>query len=79
MIKAPTPQEIEEAVRPFEGTFYDGSNDPVRAYSKKYLQAQDAEIVAAGGLEAWRQQHNQAQAQALTQHRLPKPKPVIMS
>ena len=77
MIKAPTPQEIEEAVRPFEGTFYDGPNDPVRAYSKKYLKAQDAEIVAAGGLEAWRQQHNQAQAQ--THHRFPKPKPATMS
>jgi hypothetical protein len=75
MIKAPTPQEIEEAVRPFEGTFYDGPDDPVRAYSEKYRKAQDAEIVAAGGLEAWRQQHSQTQ----THHRLPNPKPATMS
>ena len=79
MIKAPTPQEIEEAVRPFEGTFYDGPDDPVRAYSKKYLEARDAEIVAAGGLEAWRQQHNQTRAQTQTHHRLPNPKPAAMS
>ena len=76
MIKAPTPQEIEQAVRSFEGTFYDGPDDPVRAYSKKYLEARDAEIVAAGGLEAWRQQHNQTPDQA---HRLRKPKPATMS
>lgn len=71
MIKAPTPQEIEEAGRPFEGTFYDGPNDPVRAYSKKYLEAQDAEVAAAGGLQAWRKKHRQTRTPS-------KPKPATV-
>lgn len=49
--------EFEEFMRenfPDGGVFYDGPMDPIYRIAQQYSDELDAEIAAAGGIDAWR-------------------------
>ena len=64
-----TPEEqtfadaIQVHIARYPNTFYDGPDDPLYAAAAQFQAKIDAEIEAAGGIDAWREQHRKSQKQ----------------
>ncbi len=45
--------------QPGQRVFYDGSMDPLKRTAEQFQRELEAEVAAAGGLEAWRAQRSE--------------------